>query len=192
MYYVYRFTDKLKNVIYVGRTNNLYKRISAHFSKGHLPKECYQKALNVEYIAFNTYAEMAIYELYLINYYKPEFNIALKNEEESLTIQLSLPLWKKYIAEDFLYIDFNKKKPDSLNTRKNDIKNLAKKINTHYGYDKKTTPDHPDTSLNKVLKEAHYHLDTVESLTHKNDTAMQKYIRLLRTDIEKINELQVV
>ena len=46
MAYTYRFIDKYGNVIYYGKTISLDRRISDHFSKGHLPKECYLKFAN--------------------------------------------------------------------------------------------------------------------------------------------------
>ena len=40
--YVYKFSDFNNNVIYVGKTNNIYNRMKQHFEgNGHLPMECY-------------------------------------------------------------------------------------------------------------------------------------------------------
>ena len=61
-YYVYKFLDMDKNVIYVGRTINLYERLIKH--SGITPDTVY-----VQYIECKTHADSLWKEIYYINYY---------------------------------------------------------------------------------------------------------------------------
>ncbi|WP_416389558.1 GIY-YIG nuclease family protein [Paeniclostridium hominis] len=36
------FIYENNKIIYVGKTNNLDRRFKQHFTKGHLPEECYR------------------------------------------------------------------------------------------------------------------------------------------------------
>lgn len=67
MYYVYRFKDKEGNILYVGRTKDLLKRLKNH---EHLDKEI----CNVEYIKCSSEAEMVWKEIYYINLYYNELS----------------------------------------------------------------------------------------------------------------------
>jgi len=82
-FYVYRFLNKHDDVIYIGRTNNLKRRLEQeHFSKeGHLPRECYDECAVVEYMELQSESEMKIYELYLINKYSPRYNVMEKRSD---------------------------------------------------------------------------------------------------------------
>lgn len=68
MYYVYRFLDKNKSVIYVGKTKqSLETRFRGH---QHLPAECYAMTYQIEYIKCSTESDMSIKEIYYINLYQ--------------------------------------------------------------------------------------------------------------------------
>ena len=68
MYYVYRFLDKAKNIIYVGKSKQeLEQRFRGH---SHLPSECYDLVYKIEYIECKTESDMSIKEIYYINKYK--------------------------------------------------------------------------------------------------------------------------
>jgi excinuclease UvrABC nuclease subunit len=72
--YVYRFLNNQGDIIYVGKTNDMKRRMRQHFLRGHLPKECYKKTNEVQYIKFKSELESSIYEIYYINKFKPIFN----------------------------------------------------------------------------------------------------------------------
>lgn len=77
---IYRFLDKDNNIIYVGKTINLERRLEQHFGKyGHLSKECYENVKKIEYIKIKKEINRSIEELYYINKYQPIFNIKDKN-----------------------------------------------------------------------------------------------------------------
>ena len=99
MYCVYRFIDKEGDIIYVGKTKHLKKRMtSQHFTiEGHLPRRAYEETDRVEYTELPTEMDMGIVELYYINRYKPKYNVQSKQVAE-----LSLKIdeghrWREYV-----------------------------------------------------------------------------------------------
>lgn len=74
--YIYRFVNQHDRVIYIGRTNNIVRRIRhQHFgNNGHLPKTCYNETVYVEYAKVKSENDAKIYELYYIEKYHPKYN----------------------------------------------------------------------------------------------------------------------
>ena len=72
--YIYRFLDSNLRPIYVGKTNNLDRRFKQHFTKGHLPKECYDSVYSMEYIKVNSELNALLLETFYINKYRPKYN----------------------------------------------------------------------------------------------------------------------
>lgn len=99
MFYVYRFLNKNFEVIYVGRTVNIKKRMSQHFTKGHLPSECYKQVARIDYLELETKADMNIVELYFIGKYRPEFNVRDNHSDTSLELNEDKYAWVKYETE---------------------------------------------------------------------------------------------
>lgn len=96
MAYTYRFKDIYNNTIYIGYTGQkMSERMHQHFTKGHLPKECYQSVAKIEYIKWKTKSDAQVMEVYFINKYKPRFNKQDKRSD-TLTIQLDEKEWKTY------------------------------------------------------------------------------------------------
>lgn len=96
MAYTYRFKDIYDNTIYIGYTGQkMSERMNQHFTKGHLPKECYQSVAKIEYIKWKTKSDAQVMEVYFINKYKPKFNKQDKRSD-TLTIQLDEKEWKTY------------------------------------------------------------------------------------------------
>lgn len=91
-FYVYRFIDKNNKIIYVGRTGDLKRRLRSHMNNGHLPEECYSSISKIEYIMLENFADMALYEVYFINKFCPEYNTQDKSETPS-TIDLPEKEW---------------------------------------------------------------------------------------------------
>ena len=96
MAYTYRFKDIYDNTIYIGYTGQkMSERMNQHFTKGHLPKECYKSVAKIEYIKWKTKSDAQVMEVYFINKYKPRFNKQDKRSD-ALTIQLEEKEWKTY------------------------------------------------------------------------------------------------
>ena len=88
MAYTYRFVDTNENVIYVGYTGQtMAKRISQHFTKGHLPKKCYKSIARIDYIKWDSKSDAQVMEVYYINKYHPKFN-KLDKQGDKLNIQI--------------------------------------------------------------------------------------------------------
>lgn len=96
-YYLYRFIDKNNNVIYIGRTNNIERRIiKEHFtSNTHISPECYLEVERVEYAEFNYESEEVAYEAILINQLRPKYNKQFK-DNASFDIELPDIEWKEF------------------------------------------------------------------------------------------------
>lgn len=85
---VYRFKDKEDNIIYVGYTNNINRRIGEHFgSFGHLSGECYNEVFKIEYSRFETSVEAKYFEASYISEIKPKYNIEYSNKEIKMYIE---------------------------------------------------------------------------------------------------------
>ena len=97
MAYTYRFVDTDENVIYVGYTGQtMAKRISQHFTKGHLPKKCYKSIARIDYIKWDSKSDAQVMEVYYINKYHPKFN-KLDKQGDKLNIQIEDEKeWKVY------------------------------------------------------------------------------------------------
>ena len=97
MAYTYRFVDTNENVIYVGYTGQtMAKRISQHFTKGHLPKKCYKSIARIDYIKWDSKSDAQVMEVYYINKYHPKFN-KLHKQVDILNIQIEDEKeWKVY------------------------------------------------------------------------------------------------
>lgn len=117
MYYIYRFLDNNQNVLYIGKSVNVYKRINQHFGgEGHLPEECYMNCSSIEIIEYENPLEMDIGEIFFINKYKPKYNTISKydaNYKLDITIN-----------EDWKFLDFemNKIKYNYLKFKESSLK----------------------------------------------------------------------
>lgn len=100
------------DIVYLGRTKQpLQNRI-----RGHLFKKPMHRSINInlvtkiEYAEFKTEADMNLYEIYYINFYKPTLNIDDKVKDnltitlpdvewKPFNIPLNIPLWEKWKEE---------------------------------------------------------------------------------------------
>lgn len=101
--YVYRFLNKNEEVIYVGKTEtDLRKRISGHFTRGHLPKECYEETSKIQFLASVSSTMMDIKEIYYINLYKPKYNTNYRSDENHIIIRdFQQDKWIDFDADEF-------------------------------------------------------------------------------------------
>ena len=97
MFYVYRFLDNEKNIIYVGKSKqSLEQRFKGHT---HLPDACYNLTYEIEYIECKTESDMSIKEIYYINKYRHDgvfFNV-LDTTEVPISVGFD-DTWKQYIG----------------------------------------------------------------------------------------------
>ena len=96
MAYIYRFLDINNNILYVGKTSQtLDKRISQHFTKGHLPKECYCSIVRIEYQKYKTESDALVMETYYITKDNPRYN-KLQKSRDLPTLDLDKQEWRLY------------------------------------------------------------------------------------------------
>lgn len=115
MNYLYYFLNKNDEIIYFGKTSNIYNRMKQHFFKGHLPKECYDSTYKIMYTELiNNKYDTEIYETYYINKYKPIYNIDKKfTDKITNTFELDLTFKELYISfyQDQIIVDKEYKYP---------------------------------------------------------------------------------
>ena len=94
--YVYRFKDVSDNIIYVGKTVDMQKRMNQHFGgKGHLDPKCYKSVAKIEYQKYKTESDSLIMETYYITKYSPKYN-KLGQSKDIPTIKFDEGNWKVY------------------------------------------------------------------------------------------------
>ena len=108
---VYKFLDKRKKIIYIGKAINLKKRVKSYFQYNRIKNsklELLVKEINnIEVILTTSEAEALVYEASLIKDYNPKYNVELKDDK-------SYPFLKLTINEKYprLFIT-RKREPDS-------------------------------------------------------------------------------
>jgi hypothetical protein len=98
-FYIYKFIDKNKQVIYVGKTDDIHRRINNHFNEGHLVDECYIRTEYIYIQTFTNYIDMNICELYYINKYNAEYNVRDKNVL-GIETKIIEKKWEEYSESD--------------------------------------------------------------------------------------------
>lgn len=94
---IYRFINKIGEVIYIGKATYLKNRIRSH---SHLPEECYKERVKIEYCFFETADEMDLAERYYIPKIKPKYNTSMINREINFSLQeLDEKQWSEYKYE---------------------------------------------------------------------------------------------
>ena len=81
---VYKFLDKLKRPIYIGKAKSLNKRLASYFrgsSRSEKIDRLVESAKFIEFSLTNTELESLLHEQYLIKKYKPKFNVQFKDDK---------------------------------------------------------------------------------------------------------------
>lgn len=103
-FYVYRFLDRNNNIIYVGKTTNIDKRISSHLVNArqiNYKYIHYDDVYKIEYTEVPSEYHMNIYEIHYICKYKPIYNKQYKVNNVDLFDLPELD-WKLYILKSFM------------------------------------------------------------------------------------------
>lgn len=91
---VYFMKDSLGNVMYIGKSNNLRKRVRQYFykSKNHQPKilEMVNMISSIEYIETDTELDALLLECKLIKKLKPLYNSSMKNDQGYPYLKITL------------------------------------------------------------------------------------------------------
>jgi excinuclease ABC subunit C len=117
-FYVYRLKNTKDEVIYIGKTTDIKKRICQHINcGGHINKKEFVSCgeiKKIEYITFKTKKDADMYEAYFINKSKPVLNInrvyktdnyytrnKLKNINNYCNIKTYKSSWRTYENNKF-------------------------------------------------------------------------------------------
>lgn len=100
-YYIYKFLDNNDNVIYVGQTIDMEKRMYQHKSYNYKNYDLYSNIYKVRYAEVESDYHMNIYEIHYICKYNPKYNIQFKSENKNL-FQLPEVIWETYIPKEFI------------------------------------------------------------------------------------------
>ncbi len=109
-YFIYKFLDKEGNVLYVGQTTNLIRRLYTHFkiTNCHLPSKCYDNTEKILFAIVNDKKLADIYETHYIHKYKSKYNKTLLNIPEAFTDLPELQ-WEEISIILFMDYDFERK-----------------------------------------------------------------------------------
>lgn len=166
--YVYKFLNSSNEAIYIGRAKDLKSRITHHT---HLPKQCYEERVKIEYIVCLNDDESAIYERYLINKLSPKYNTQYDNNS-GFSFELPEKEW----------LDYNKLEEVKVNkVSDEDYKkmDLKEKIKYH-----KSIGDVVDKIRDKYI------VHKKEELEKKRDRYMDLYNNCYRyKDINKVLQI---
>lgn len=87
---VYLFLDKNKNPLYIGKANDLNKRIKSHLKSNEKRTTLFlRKTDNIDYIITNSEIDALLLEDTLIKKHKPKYNIRLKDDKKYPFIKLT-------------------------------------------------------------------------------------------------------
>lgn len=114
-FYLYRFKDEEGKIIYIGRTNDIERRIlKEHFTDNtHLPNQCYLETEKVEYVEIVNESEEVAYEAILINEIRPKYNTQFKDEGD-FDVQLPEFKWREFQWEYKGQLKWLKKKKGNI------------------------------------------------------------------------------
>ena len=106
---VYIMKDKSGDVLYVGKANNLKKRVSSYFQRSRAHPQRIEllisRIADIDFIPVSTSAEALIYENGLIKQLSPKYNVALRDNK-------SYPLLKLTVNEKFPRLIMTREKRD--------------------------------------------------------------------------------
>lgn len=91
---VYIMKDEKGEVLYVGKAENLKKRVSSYFSHASLHSDrierLVEKVSDIAYMPASTSAEALIYENSLIKQFQPKYNVALRDDKSYPLLKLTM------------------------------------------------------------------------------------------------------
>ena len=172
MNFVYYFVDNTGKIIYVGKTSNLKRRIKEHFTRGHLPKECYIKIEKIFAAEVNeSKYDTEICETLLIDKYKPVYNKEKKfNEKYERTNYNLLDLNFKEIFYNFEKNDISYKPIEYNCYAEIGIQNKAKAL-INYNLSILSRKEYFNYITNDILND-----DTLKMLVDIHNLAMKNII----------------
>lgn len=97
--YVYRFKNYKGDIIYIGKTQNMYNRMLQHFQDRSMKQINYGTVAMIEFAECKTVEDMDFWEKYLIGKYKPIYNIkGIDKDVSGIKMPTELK-WEEYRNE---------------------------------------------------------------------------------------------
>lgn len=115
-YYVYMFLDENEEVLYIGSSKHLAKRIRIqHFSNlnGNLNEECISETYKILYHQSLSESDMKVKERYLINKLTPKYNDKMNNRDK-FSFEIPNINWILFSIDNETLIDKRKRKKTNL------------------------------------------------------------------------------
>lgn len=100
-YCVYRLLDDKDNILYIGKSIQMKQRVANHLrGKSNISEECCKKIKRVEFLEFETEADMDLFEIYAISYFQPPYNIECTSKVG--LIEIDMPkTWNELLLDNF-------------------------------------------------------------------------------------------
>ena len=110
-YYIYKMYNTKDELLYIGKTHNLYGRMNAHFSNAILNEQPWKQKVNkIEVIELYNQYDIDIIEIYLIGKEKPKYNSDKVYENISPSFNINYKIKNKFIINNPLTVKFKNKK----------------------------------------------------------------------------------
>ncbi len=91
--WIYQFFDKKWEIIYIGKSRNLFSRVNSYFNwqwnLNFAKKSMVSQVCDIKTILTNTETESLILETTLIKKHKPKYNILMKDDKNHLYIKIT-------------------------------------------------------------------------------------------------------
>lgn len=98
-FFIYKFEDVNKNVLYIGKTSKLKRRLDAHFDNGHLGQQCYSDVDKIYVLRVDSKTEMDIKEIAYINKESPKYNKSHNRDDDVSFVNIENDMWEVYDRE---------------------------------------------------------------------------------------------
>ena len=110
-YYIYKMYNNKDELLYIGKTHNLYSRMNTHFSNAILNEQPWKQKVNkIEVIELYNQYDIDIIEIYLIGKEKPKYNSDKVYENASPSFNINYKIKNKFIINNPLNVKFKNKK----------------------------------------------------------------------------------
>lgn len=102
-YYIYKFLNENNEVIYVGQTIDMNKRMYQHKTYNYKNYDLYNDVYKIRYAEVESDYHMNIYEIHYICKYNPKYNIQFKTNNKKL-FNLPEVNWEQFVLKDYISI----------------------------------------------------------------------------------------
>ncbi len=202
---VYKFINKESNIIYVGKSKRLNKRVKSYFQKQHNNKilKMIKEITKIDFVISESEHDALLLENNLIKEYKPKYNILLRDDKTYPWVSIKKErfprvfLTRKYIKDGSEYFGpFTNVK--GINSLLNIINNIYPIRVSNYNFSQKKINDpknniglnvHSKNGNTLILGFAKYTKNNKKLLSEKAYNENIKYVReILKGNFKNVKE----